>query len=98
MMDLAGFIKYGFPEGQHDQIAFAPFPEIVSGMARYEDFALNSIHVPKNAKNKENARDFLPSSTSPIIFRHSSRRRARFRRAMTARRARIRWLTRRSNP
>ncbi|MBB3395538.1 multiple sugar transport system substrate-binding protein [Rhizobium sp. BK060] len=59
MMDLAGFIKYGFPEDQVDQIAFAPFPEITSGMARYEDFALNSIHVPKNAKNKQGARDFL---------------------------------------
>jgi len=59
MMDLAGFIKYGFPEDQQDQIAFSPFPEITKGMARYEDFALNSIHVPKNAKNKEGAREFL---------------------------------------
>lgn len=59
MMDLAGFIKYGFPEDQVDQIAFAPFPEITAGVARYEDFALNSVHVPKNAKNKEGARDFL---------------------------------------
>ncbi|APO71265.1 sugar ABC transporter substrate-binding protein (plasmid) [Rhizobium gallicum] len=59
MMDLAGFIKYGFPEDQVGQIAFAPFPEISAQMARYEDFALNSIHVPKNAKNKEGARDFL---------------------------------------
>ncbi|CAN7275656.1 ABC transporter substrate-binding protein [Pararhizobium sp. LjRoot238] len=59
MMDLAGFIKYGFPEHQQDQIAFSPFPEITKGMARYEDFALNSIHVPKNAKNKEGAREFL---------------------------------------
>ncbi|CAN7445933.1 ABC transporter substrate-binding protein [Rhizobium sp. LjRoot254] len=59
MMDLGGFIKYGFPEDQIGQIGFAPFPQIVPGMARYEDFALNSVHVPKNAKNKENARDFL---------------------------------------
>jgi multiple sugar transport system substrate-binding protein len=59
MMDLAGFIKYGFPADQVDQIAFVPFPEITPGLPRYEDFALNSIHVPKNAKNKESARDFL---------------------------------------
>ncbi len=59
MMDLAGFIKYGFPPDQQDQIAYAPFPEIASGVARYEDFSLNSIHIPKNAKNKESARDFL---------------------------------------
>ncbi len=59
IMDLGGFIKYGFPPDQVNQIAFAPFPEIVPGMARYEDFALNSVHVPANAKNKQGARDFL---------------------------------------
>lgn len=59
MMDLGGFIKYGFPDDQKDQIAFAPFPQIVADMPRYEDFALNSVHVPKNAKNKQGARDFL---------------------------------------
>jgi multiple sugar transport system substrate-binding protein len=59
MMDLAGFVKYGFPDDQQDQIVFVPFPEIVPGIARAEDFALNSIHVPKNAKNKEGAREFL---------------------------------------
>ena len=59
MMDLGGFIKYGFPPEQQDQIAFAPFPQIVADMPRYEDFALNSIHVPAKAKNKQGARDFL---------------------------------------
>lgn len=59
MMDLGGFIKYGFPKDQQDQIAFAPFPQIVADMPRYEDFAVNSIHVPANAKNKQGARDFL---------------------------------------
>jgi len=59
MMDLGGFIKYSFPKDQQEQIAFAPFPQIVGDMPRYEDFALNSIHVPKNAKNKQGARDFL---------------------------------------
>lgn len=59
MMDLGGFIKYGFPADQQDQIGFAPFPQIVADMPRYEDFALNSIHVPAKAKNKQGARDFL---------------------------------------
>lgn len=59
MMDLGGFVKYGFPADQQDQIAFAPFPQIVADMPRYEDFSLNSIHVPANAKNKQGARDFL---------------------------------------
>jgi len=59
MMDLAGFIKYGFPAEEVDQIAYAPFPVIDKSMPRYEDFSLNSIHVPKNGKNKQDARDFL---------------------------------------
>lgn len=29
------------------------------GVERYEDFALDSFHVPKNAKNKEGAKEFL---------------------------------------
>lgn len=59
MMDLGGFIKYGFPPEDVDKIAFAPFPVIDKSIARYEDFSLNSVHIPKNGKNKENARDFL---------------------------------------
>ncbi len=59
MMDLGGFIKYGFPPEDVDQIAYAPFPVIDKAMPRYEDFSLNSVHIPKNGKNKENARDFL---------------------------------------
>lgn len=59
MMDLGGFIKYGFPPEDLDNIAFAPFPVIDKSIARYEDFSLNSVHIPKNGKNKENARDFL---------------------------------------
>lgn len=59
MIDLAGFVKYGFPAEEQEQIAFAPFPKITPGLPRYEDFALNSIHIPKNGKNKEGAREFL---------------------------------------
>ncbi|PIO98293.1 ABC transporter substrate-binding protein [Pleomorphomonas carboxyditropha] len=59
MMDLAGFIKYGFPPDEVDQLAYVPFPVIDPSIARYEDFSLNSIHIPKNGKNKQDARDFL---------------------------------------
>ena len=59
MMDLGGFIKYGFPPEDVDKIAYAPFPTIDKTMPRYEDFSLNSAHIPKNGKNKESARDFL---------------------------------------
>ncbi|OWV83295.1 ABC transporter substrate-binding protein [Rhizobium sp. R693] len=59
MMDLGGFIKYGFQATEVNQIGYAPFPEIAPGLARYEDFSLNSVHVPAKAKNKQGARDFL---------------------------------------
>lgn len=59
MMDLGGFIKYAFPPEDIGQIAYAPFPEMVEGMGKFEDFAVNSVHVPSNGENKEGARDFL---------------------------------------
>ncbi|MBB4951966.1 multiple sugar transport system substrate-binding protein [Agrobacterium vitis] len=59
MMDLGSFIKYAFPAAELPQLGFAPFPEIVPGMDRYEDFSANSVHIPAKAKNKQGARDFL---------------------------------------
>lgn len=59
MMDLGGFIKYAFPPEEVEQIAYAPFPTMVEGMGKFEDFSVNSIHVPSNGANKEGARDFL---------------------------------------
>ncbi len=65
MMDLGGFIKSAFPAGDEAQIAFAPFPEIVSGVERYEDFSVNSVHIPAKAKNRQGARDFLAHFYQP---------------------------------
>lgn len=59
MMDLGPFIRYAFPADALQQLAYAPFPEVVPGVARYEDFSLDSVHVPTNAANKQGARDFL---------------------------------------
>lgn len=59
MMDLAGFIKYGFPAEDVPQLRYAAFPTITDGVARAEDFSVNSIHVPANAANKAGAREFL---------------------------------------
>ena len=59
MMDLGGFIKYAFPPEEVEQIAYAPFPKMVEGMGKFEDFSVNSVHVPSNGANKEGARDFL---------------------------------------
>ena len=65
MMDLGSFIKYAFPAADQPQLAFAPFPEIVPGIERYEDFSVNSVHIPAKAKNKQGARDFLAYMYQP---------------------------------
>ncbi|MDE0589689.1 ABC transporter substrate-binding protein [Halocynthiibacter sp. C4] len=58
MMHLGNFIRFAIPEEKHDQIRFAPFPKIAD-IARYEDFSVNSVHVPSKAENKDLAREFL---------------------------------------
>lgn len=59
MMNLGAFVRYAFPEADLPQLAFAPFPKIAPDMERYEEFSLNSVHIPANAKNKPGAREFL---------------------------------------
>ena len=59
MMDLGGFISYGFPEKDRGQLRFAPFPTIDPAIGRYEDFSVDSIHIPAGAPHPEVAREFL---------------------------------------
>jgi multiple sugar transport system substrate-binding protein len=59
MMDLGNFIKYAFPAGDLGRVRFAPFPVIDANVPQYEDFSVDSIHVPSGAKNRDLARDFL---------------------------------------
>lgn len=59
MMDLGGFISYGFPEEDRDQLRFAPFPIYDSSMGRYEDYSVDSVHIPSGAPNPDVAREFL---------------------------------------
>lgn len=59
MMDLGGFISYAFPEDERDQLRFAPFPTIDASIPRYEDYSVDSIHIPAKAKNPGAAREFL---------------------------------------
>lgn len=59
MMDLGNFIKYAFPAEDLQQVRFAPFPTIKAGMDRFEDFSVDSIHLPSGSKNKALAREFL---------------------------------------
>jgi multiple sugar transport system substrate-binding protein len=59
MMDLGNFIKEAFPAEDLPQVRFAPFPEIKAGLDQYEDFSVDSIHMPSGAKNKDVGREFL---------------------------------------
>ncbi|SIQ29826.1 carbohydrate ABC transporter substrate-binding protein, CUT1 family [Rhizobium sp. RU35A] len=59
MIDLGNFIKYAFPVDDLAQVRFKPFPSIRPGVAQYEDFSVDSIHIPSGARNKEAAKEFL---------------------------------------
>lgn len=58
MINLGAFVHYGLPKEQKQFIRYAPFPKIAD-IPRFEDFSVDSIHVPAKAKNKELAREFL---------------------------------------
>ncbi len=59
MMDLGNFIKYAFPPEDLRHVRFAPFPTIKPGVEQFEDFSVDSIHLPSGSKNKELAKEFL---------------------------------------
>jgi multiple sugar transport system substrate-binding protein len=59
MMNLSAFLRAAFTEADLPQLTYAPFPSLVQNVGRYEDFSLNSVHIPTNGKNKQGAREFL---------------------------------------
>ncbi len=59
MLDLGSFVKQVTPAEETDQIRFKLFPTIDSSIGRYEDFSVDSIHIPAQAPNPEVAREFL---------------------------------------
>ncbi|MER8554109.1 ABC transporter substrate-binding protein [Mesorhizobium sp. M0220] len=68
MMNLGAFVKATFPEQDLEQLTFAPFPKIDAALDRYEEFSVNSVHIPANAKNKAGAREFLAFFYQPENF------------------------------
>jgi multiple sugar transport system substrate-binding protein len=67
MMLIGNFIAPNFPKEIEPNMAFFRFPDITPGMKAYEDAPMDSIHIPKNAKNKEDARKFLKYvMTAPV--------------------------------
>lgn len=59
LIDLAAFVKYAFPPEEQHLIQFAPFPTIDPNVPQYEDFSVNSVHIPAKAQHPEEAREFL---------------------------------------
>ncbi len=43
----------------NDQLGFFQFPEITPGIPKAEDAPTDTLHIPANAKNKEDAKKFL---------------------------------------
>ncbi|WGF89248.1 ABC transporter substrate-binding protein [Marinivivus vitaminiproducens] len=59
MFVLGNFMTRAFPAEEKDQLAFVPFPRIGPETRRYEEFSVNSVHIPARAQNKDVAREFL---------------------------------------
>tara|TARA_B100000378_G_scaffold172158_1_gene138748 strand:- start:1172 stop:2419 length:1248 start_codon:yes stop_codon:yes gene_type:complete len=59
MMDLGLFIKQAFPEDELDQVRFQLFPTVDPSVGRFEDFSVDSVHIPSGAPHPEVAREFL---------------------------------------
>ncbi len=50
-----------------DQIGFMQFPEITPGIPMAEDAPTDTLHIPANAKNKEDAKKFLAYLAKPDV-------------------------------
>ncbi|WFU11300.1 ABC transporter substrate-binding protein (plasmid) [Rhizobium sp. CB3090] len=59
MMNLGAFLKSAFTAEDLPQLSYATFPVLDPKVGHFEEFSVNSIHIPANAKNKQGAREFL---------------------------------------
>ena len=59
MMLIGNFIVANFPEDVRDRMDFMAFPAVATGVGRFEDAPVNSVHIPAGARNKGDARRFL---------------------------------------
>ena len=64
MMNLGNFLKGALPAEAIPNLTFVPFPKIAD-IPRFEDFSVDSVHIPANAKNKELAREYLKAFYAP---------------------------------
>lgn len=64
---MGNFAVATFKDGglKDEQIGFMQFPEITPGIPMAEDAPTDTIHIPANAKNKEDAKKFLAFLAKP---------------------------------
>ena len=57
-MNIGSYVDKEIPVDQRGNLRFMPFPKIAD-VPRYDDFTVDSIHIPANGKHKDVAREFL---------------------------------------
>jgi multiple sugar transport system substrate-binding protein len=64
---MGNFAVATFKNGglKEEQIGFLPFPEITTGIPVAEEAPTDTFHIPKGAKNKDDAKKFLAYIASP---------------------------------
>lgn len=62
---IGNFFAANFTDEQRKKIGFFQFPQIDANVPMYEDAPMDTLHIPSNAKNKEDARKFLKFMTLP---------------------------------
>ena len=67
MMLIGNYIVANFPADVRERIDFAPFPVRRTGMPRYEEAPMNTLHIPARASNKDDARAFLAYLLRPDV-------------------------------
>ncbi|OOO27886.1 hypothetical protein BS627_03030 [Agrobacterium salinitolerans] len=66
-MTIGSFVDREVPVDQRKNLNYFPFPKIAD-IPTFEDFFVDSIHIPSKAKNKEEAREFLTYFYQPAVF------------------------------
>ncbi|WP_320194430.1 extracellular solute-binding protein [Agrobacterium rosae] len=66
---MGNFAVATFKNGglKEEQIGFLPFPEITAGIPVAEEAPTDTFHIPKGAKNKDDAKKFLAYIASPEV-------------------------------
>ena len=66
-MNIGSYVENEIPEDQRADLDFFPFPKIAD-IPRYDDFTMDSIHVPAQGKHKDVGRDFLAYFYQADVF------------------------------